>query len=133
MTHRAAANVRFGNLMHADGGLDPGRLTHVFQCVLESERVDDGAEHSHVIGRDPIHTPFARGIPADDVAAADHDCELGVVRILHPHDVVGDVVDDVRVDAEGRLTGKAFAAQLEQHPFVARQRRRLDHSMNWFD
>jgi len=133
VTDGAAANIRFGNLVHVDGGLHPGRLAHVFQRILEGEGIDDGAEHAHVIGGDPIHALLARGIATDDVAAADHDGELGIVRILHPHDVAGDVVDHVRVDAEGCLTGETFAAQFEQHPFVARQRRRLDHSMNWFD
>ena len=133
MADGATADVRFGNLVHADRGLHSCRLATVLQRVLEGQGIDDGAEHAHVIGRDAVHAALARRVAADDVATADHDRELGVVFGLHRDDVHSDVVDDIGIDAEGRFAGESLASQLEEHPIVARQSRRLDHCMTWLD
>ena len=48
------------------------------------ERVHDGGEHAHVVGRDPIHAGARQAGAAEDVAAADHDRDLHA----HLHDVL---------------------------------------------
>jgi len=70
---------------------------------------------------------------ADDVAATHDDRELGVVLGFHRDDVLGDFIDDIRIDPKGSFSSEALAPQLEEHPFVARQGRRFDHCMTWLD
>ena len=48
--------------------------------VLKRERVDDGGEHAHVIGRDPVHAGLGETRAAKDVAAADHETDLHAER-----------------------------------------------------
>ena len=133
MPDGATPDVRLGDLVHADRRLHASGLIHLFQRILQGEGVDDGAQHAHVVGRHPIHSAFAGGVAANDVAATHHDGELRVMGALDAHDVGGDVIDDVGIDTEGGFPSEALASQLEEHPFVARQRRRLDHSMNRLD
>ena len=75
--HGPTADVRLGNLGHLDGGHDAGRLGHLLEGVLQRQGVDDGGEHPHVVGVGPVHA-FARSrVPPPDVAAPDHDGDLG--------------------------------------------------------
>ena len=67
-----APDVGLGQRFHPDGGHDPGVDADLFQHVLERQRVDDGGQHPHVVGGDPVEPFPAGGGPADDVAAADH-------------------------------------------------------------
>ncbi len=69
----AAPDVRLGQRFHPDGGHDPGVDADLLQNVLEREGVDDGGQHAHVVGGDPVESLAAGGGPANDVAAADHE------------------------------------------------------------
>jgi len=49
MTHRAAPDERFANLVHFDGAQYARKHANFFQCVLQRQSVDDRREHAHVI------------------------------------------------------------------------------------
>ena len=100
MPHRPPADVGLGHLGHADGGLSPGRLPHVLERILQSQGVDHGPEHAHVVRGHAVHASPAGRVAADDVAAAGDDGELGVVAAFDPDDLGRYPVDHVRVDPE---------------------------------
>ena len=90
-----AANEGFGDVFHLDRGHDAGLDAGLFERVLESEGVDDGGEHAHVVGRIAVHPAFTGGRgTTPDVAAADDDRQLQGGR------------DDF-LDLLGQMTGDA--------------------------
>src|SRR5829696_2425973 len=72
------ADVRLGDLLDLDRGLDPGGYTAPFEGGLQRHRVYYGAQHRHVVGRGPLYTELVGDVrTAEDVAAADYDGQLG--------------------------------------------------------
>ena len=47
---------------------------------LERERVHHRRQHAHIVGARPVHAALRRHQPAKDVAAADHEADLGARR-----------------------------------------------------
>ena len=45
-----AADKRFANTVHADGGHHPARAPHALETFLQGQGVDDGRQHTHVMG-----------------------------------------------------------------------------------
>src|SRR5262249_25950223 len=43
-----AADVRLGDTLHADGGLQPRLAVETFEGVLQGQAVEDGRQHPHV-------------------------------------------------------------------------------------
>jgi len=77
MAKGPTANEGLCDVFHLDRGHHAGLDAGLLECVLEGERVDDGGEHAHVVGRVAVHPAFAGGGGAPpDVAAADDDGQL---------------------------------------------------------
>ena len=79
-------------------------------------RVDDGGQHPHVVGGGAVHARGGVGDAAEDVPAADHRAHLRAQRV-HALDLVGQVVGERPVDAEGLLAQQRLAGELEQDAF----------------
>ena len=47
------------------------------QPILQRQRVHDGGQHAHVVGGGAIHAHGGTGEATEDIAAADHDTDLG--------------------------------------------------------
>ena len=60
MADGAAADVRLGQLLHADGRHDARVDALPLEDVLHGQRVDDRAEHSHVVGGDAVHSSLRK-------------------------------------------------------------------------
>ena len=91
MSEAASADEGFGDAFHADGALEASLDTGAFECVLEGEAVDDGGEHSHVVGgggNDAL-ADFGKLPAAKNIAAAADDGELYAVL-----DDVADLIAD---------------------------------------
>ena len=73
--HGAAPDVRLRELLHADGRHDARVDALSLEHVLHGQRVDDGAEHAHVVGGDAVHAHLGEQRAAHDVAAADHEAD----------------------------------------------------------
>ena len=86
----AARDVRLGDLGHRDGGLHARLGAGLLEEVLQGERVHDGAEHAHVVGAAAVHAALRELGAAEEVAAADDDRDLDVLRRL------GDLAGDAR-------------------------------------
>ena len=81
MPHRAAPDVRLGDRVHRDRRLHAAGDADSLERVLERQRVDDGRQHPHVVGRGAVHPGRLVGLAAPDVSAADHDGERDAVGV----------------------------------------------------
>ena len=63
--------------------------------VLQRQRVDDGCEHPHVVGRRAVHAGLFVRLAAPDVSAADDDRD-GDSGAPHVRDLLGHGVRRVR-------------------------------------
>ena len=87
------------------------------KAVLQSERVHDRSEHADVVGLRAIHAVGAAGDAAEDVAAAHRDGHLHAV-INDVLDLLGQVVDDLRIDAITVIAHERLARKLQQNAMV---------------
>ena len=122
----AAADVRLGHAVGADGGHQPGVAAERLQRVLQGQAVDHRGQHAHVMGRGLVDARVAGGElgPAEDVAAADDDGDLhavlgGVVGLP------GDVQHGVHGDAALAGMHETLAGNLQHHAAVLGRRDRL--------
>ena len=112
----AAAN---GRKPHAG---QPSGTVHVLdavalESVLKSQRIHNSCQHADVIGLRTIHAFGASGQTAENVAAAHDDCQLHATA--HDlGDLIGQIVDHLRIDAIAHITRQRFSRQLEQHALV---------------
>jgi len=104
-------------LIHLDSRLDAREHVHLFERVLERERVHDRRQHTHVIGGNTIEALCAGGKTAKDVAATDHDTDLNA-EFMDILDFGGNAANNLGIDTETGLAHQDFAAQLEQNAFV---------------
>ena len=58
---------------HAQRGLHTGGAAFLLQRVGQTQRVDDGSQHTHLVGAGTLHPVAAVLETAPDVAAADND------------------------------------------------------------
>src|SRR2546423_1525721 len=72
MAPRAPPNKGLGDLVHRDGTLDAGGHACFLQCVLQSQRIDDGREHSHVVACCSLDSSFAPCQTSKDVPTPHH-------------------------------------------------------------
>jgi hypothetical protein len=79
--------------------------------------IHDGGQHTHVVGRRPVHALRGAGETTENVSAADDNGNLGARRDRFG-DVVCQAVGDRHVDAVGLLAHQGFARQLQQQPLV---------------
>ena len=81
MPDRAPPDVWLGHLADLQGGHDACRDLTFLEGVLERERIDDRAEHTHVVALRAVHAGARALQAAEDVSAADHDTDLGPFRV----------------------------------------------------
>src|SRR6185436_9558824 len=76
-----------------------------------------GAEHSHVVAADAVHSQLGELGSADDVAAANDqaDADSHIVYLL---DIVGNSLEGVKMKSGPMASGECFAGDLEQHSCV---------------
>ena len=111
--HRAAADVRLGDLRDLERREDARVGPQPLERVLERERVEDGREHAGVVRRRAVHPLGRGGDAAVDVAAADDDRELQPLR-LDVDDLTGDLVDRLRVGAVLVIPHQRLARELQE-------------------
>ena len=108
VTHGAASDVGFGDLVHLDGGHDAAEEAELFDGVLEGDGVDDGGEHAHVVGGDAVHVDGLLGDAAEEVSASDDDADLAAEGVNGGY-FGGYFVDEDGVDAKTFACGQSFA------------------------
>src|SRR5699024_6001196 len=95
----AARNVGLGDLAHVNRGLHTGGHAHPFEQVLQAQTVDDGYEHTHVVGATTFDTTLGELHPTEHVAATDHDRDLNTLG--HGlRERLGHVLDDLGFDPQ---------------------------------
>ena len=108
VTDSPATNIRFGNLVHADGADHAGMDAQTFQCRLHCQCVHDGGQHAHVIRRGPLHTLRRPLKAAEDVAAADDHANLNA-QVMDRFHLIGDTRDRRWVQAEPLVAHQSLA------------------------
>src|SRR5438094_3083266 len=81
MAQRSAANIRFADRLHRDGGLDAGRHSALFECVLHCDGINHRRQHAHIVARGALHPDRTARYATEDVAAADHQAQLDAERV----------------------------------------------------
>ena len=122
VAHCAAADVGFGDGLDLQGALGAGDDAAFFQGVLQGQGVDDGGQHTGVVGGGPVHTAEFGLFAAPDVAAADDYSQLQA-HLTGFVNLAGQVVDGVRVDAGRGGAFEGFAAEFQQDALVLEGRR----------
>src|SRR5260370_4242891 len=89
MPHRPPPNVRLRNLMHLDRRHNATEKASLFNSILQSDGIDDGGEHAHVIGGHPVHVDRLLGHAAVEVPTSDDDAALPPMSV-NPCDLLGD-------------------------------------------
>ncbi len=114
----ATTDKRLGHRGEVDGAEHPGRLAKLLEHLLERQAVDHRAEHAHLVGgrlQDRAFLGECRA--ADDVAATDHDRQLGA-EPGPGGDLASDHLQLAGVDPEPSLLAERLATDLQEHPTV---------------
>ena len=117
MANGLAANIGFGDLLHADRRLHARVDARALEPLLQGERVHDGCEHADVIGLRTVHALGSASEPAEDVAASHRDGELDAA-VDDLRDLRGYLADDLGIDAVALLALQRLARKLEQDALV---------------
>ena len=119
MANRTPPNERLGHLVHLDRRLHARIDALFFKRVLQSQRVDDGRQHAHVIGRDAVHVLGLLGHAAEKIPATDHDRNLHT-QLVHIGHFRRDLMNPRLVDAEALVGRQRLAGEFEQNAFENR-------------
>jgi hypothetical protein len=116
---RRSAGEQLGNLRHHERRQRPRRRALALDGGLQREAVHHGGEHAHGVAgraRDAAGRYFHA---ADDVAAADHDRDLGA-ELACRDQIVGDAVEGGLVDAERLAACEILARELDHDATIDR-------------
>jgi hypothetical protein len=113
-----AGNIGLGNLPHRDGRLHSRFSSSLIQEVLQSDGIDDGPEHPHVVGSWPIHTLLCEFSAAELVAPTTYDRDLNLVYLDRLCDLSRYFTQsgDVQTVAFEFVVAKSLSTELQQHP-----------------
>src|SRR5687767_9522031 len=115
MAKCAPPDIGLGQLFHPDRCHDTSVQAPSLHDVLERERIDDRAEHAHVIGGDTIHTHLGELPSAYDVATADHHPNADA-HVDDSTNLVTELANAVEVETGALLSGEGLAGELQQDP-----------------
>src|SRR5690606_21057706 len=73
VAYSSTADIRFGNLLHTDGGHKACLYTFTLECILQSHAIDHRSEHAHIIGLNTIHSSCCTFYTTEDITTADND------------------------------------------------------------
>ena len=117
MADRTAADVRLCDLLHFDGCLYAGRDAKFFERILQSDGIDDGREHAHVVSRRTVHPTLAALETSPDIAATynDSDLDTGIAGFL---DLASQSIYDLRIDTKSFVAGHRFTRQFQHDSLI---------------
>jgi hypothetical protein len=123
MPDGAPPDERLRHLIHLNRRLHAGVDFLLFEGVLQSERIDHGSQHSHVIGGNAVHVSSLVGHAAEKIAAAHHNRKLHS-QLVHVGQFRRDLVDAGSLDAKALVCRQCLTGKLEQNAFEGRGRGR---------
>ncbi len=109
----------FRDLIHLNRGLHASVDFLLFEGILQSQRVDHGGQHSHVIGGNAVHVSSLVGHATEEIAAAHDDRELNS-QFVHVREFGSDLMDARRVHAKTLIGSKSFSGEFEQNALEGR-------------
>jgi hypothetical protein len=124
VAHRAASDVRLGDLRDSERRLHAGLDRGLLERVLERERVQNSCEHAHVVAGGAVHALSRRRQTSIDVPAADDDRDLDTAA-LDMRDLGRNRLDALGIDPVVAISHQGLAREFQQHSGVDRRRMRL--------
>ena len=113
----ATSDVGLGHGLHLDGGHHAGEDAFALESVLQSERVHDRGKHADVVALGAVHALRRCSQTSEDVAAANHDGDLGTA-VHYRFELLGEGLEDLGIDAVAGIPHERFTGELEQDAFV---------------
>ena len=121
MAQRALALVGLAHLRHGQRRHGARAYAGALDRGFQHQRVHDGRQHAHRVGRRPRQPVLGNLRAAQNIAAADDDAEPDA-ELMRGDEVSGEAVDGRLMDAEFFRTAQGFAGELDDHPSVFRLR-----------
>jgi hypothetical protein len=114
MMQRGALGKALAYLGHGNGREHLGVDAELAKGGRQSQRVDNGCQHAHVIAGNAVAPLRGHGDTAEDVATADHDADFD------PHcanlgDIACYTVNDRDIDTEPLFAHEGFARGFEEN------------------
>ena len=109
VTHGTATNVRFGDRLDWEGGLDSSVDALFLEGVLHDKGVDYGGEHARVVCGGAVHAVGCSFGASPDVSATDDHGDLAVRILSFPY-LARDEGNSFIVDANTPIACKGLAA-----------------------
>ena len=119
MPDSAPPDERLRHLIHLNRRLHARVDFLLLECILQSKRVDDRGEHSHVIGGNAVHVSSLVGHAAKEVAAAHNDRKLHS-QLVHVGQLGCDLVNARRIHTKALIGSEGFSGNLQQNAFEGR-------------
>ena len=110
----ASPDERLRYLIHLSRGLHPSVDFLFFQRILQSESIDDGGKHPHVIGGNAVHISRLICNSAKKIPSAHHNGQL-YAHLINVCQFRRDLVNPRRVHAKTLIGGQSFAGDLQQN------------------
>ena len=103
-------DVRLGNALHLNGGLNPDGNSPLLQAIRHRQGVDGGSQHAHMIGPGPFHAAGAVFEPSPEISPADDNAHLNSLCYALAHGIA-DPADGVEIQAAVLAAGQGFSAE----------------------
>jgi hypothetical protein len=115
MTERLSQDIGLRHPRDGEGGLHARGDPPLFDRVLHREGIDDGRQHSHVIGGGAVH--FGSLAAPPEVASAQDDADFDA-HLLDLDDLIDDFRDDGLIQPEPAFSRERLAGELDNDPLV---------------
>src|SRR6266481_4485532 len=119
MPQGAAANERFRHLVHFQRGHNTGEHTLLFEGILQSERVDHGGQHAHVVGGNAVHIAGLLGHAAKEVSSAYYNGDLRP-QFVNFSDFARNLVNTAGFNPKTFVASQGLTGKFEQDTFESK-------------
>ena len=109
--------IALAHALDVHGGKELGLDAALGKHVGQREAVHGRGQHAHTVGADALDLAVAVLDAAPEVAAADHDADLGA-KLYAALDLLADGRDKRKVIARFFLGGKRLAADLDENSLI---------------
>src|SRR6185503_3665620 len=112
MAHGTAADIRLRYRRHGDGRKHAGVEPQSLEGALKRQRVHHCRQHADIVAGGAVDALGRRLDAAEDVAAADHDADLGAELVYRLY-LRGDAVQDPLIETVVALAHERLAGHFQ--------------------
>ena len=108
-------NVRFCNLLHADGSLYPNINAQSFHRICNRKGIHGCCKHPDVVRSGTIH--ISGGTTTPEISAADNNADF-CPSINTLFNAGTNFIDHIKIQTSLLIASECFSAQFQNHSFV---------------